>query len=221
MAHCKKSRRLQECAEDNLLVQVVDKSTSYETLMDLLLTNIKEIIKEVKIGSSNHDLVEFAISRNTGLAKSEVRNLNFRRAKFWLFKKLLDGIPWETVLMDNGAELAALQGHLSELSVPQYRKTSRRGRKLAWMSKDLLVKLREKGACTGSKSGDVRLRNNIGMPSRHSEMRSGKPQGTHGTEVGEGCDQGPSWEGVLICQRVEGLYRGTWIDWIDGPRLTA
>ena len=108
MAHCKKSRRLQECAEDNLLVHVVDKSTSDETLMDLLLTNIKEIIKEVKIGSSNHDLVEFAISRNTGLAKSEVRNLNFRRAKFWLFKELLDGIPWETVLMDNGAELAAL-----------------------------------------------------------------------------------------------------------------
>ena len=28
----------------------------------------------------------------------------------------------------------------------------------------------------------------------------------------------PSWEGVLICQRGEKHYRGTWIDWIDGPR---
>ena len=30
-----------------------------------------------------------------------------------------------------------------------------------------------------------------------------------------------SWEGVLICQRGEGRYRGTWIDGIDGPRLTV
>ena len=30
-----------------------------------------------------------------------------------------------------------------------------------------------------------------------------------------------SWEGVLIFQRGEGHYRGTWIDWIDGPRLTV
>jgi len=28
-----------------------------------------------------------------------------------------------------------------------------------------------------------------------------------------------SWEEVLICLRGEGHYRGTWIDWIDGPRL--
>ena len=31
----------------------------------------------------------------------------------------------------------------------------------------------------------------------------------------------PSWEGLLICLRGERHYRGTWIDWIDGPRLTA
>ena len=31
----------------------------------------------------------------------------------------------------------------------------------------------------------------------------------------------PSWEGMLIFQREERHYRGTWIDWIDGPRLTA
>ena len=31
----------------------------------------------------------------------------------------------------------------------------------------------------------------------------------------------PSWEGVFICHREERHYRGTWIDWIDGPRLTV
>jgi len=31
----------------------------------------------------------------------------------------------------------------------------------------------------------------------------------------------PGWEKTLICLRGEGHYRGTWIDWIDGPRLTV
>ena len=31
----------------------------------------------------------------------------------------------------------------------------------------------------------------------------------------------PSWEVVLICLRGERHYRGTWIDWIDEPRLTV
>ena len=31
----------------------------------------------------------------------------------------------------------------------------------------------------------------------------------------------PSWEGVLICLRGEGHYKGTWIDWIDRPRQTV
>ena len=30
----------------------------------------------------------------------------------------------------------------------------------------------------------------------------------------------PTWEGVLIFLRTERHYRGTWIDWIDGPRQT-
>jgi len=28
------------------------------------------------------------------------------------------------------------------------------------------------------------------------------------------------WVGVLICLRVERLYRGIWAGWIDGPRPT-
>lgn len=42
-------------------------------LLDLVLTNVKEIIKDIKIGGilgcSNSALVEFVISRNVGLAK--------------------------------------------------------------------------------------------------------------------------------------------------------
>jgi len=38
---------------------------------------------------------------------------------------------------------------------------------------------------------------------------------------GTGTAATPSWEGMLICQRGEGHYGGTWIDWIDGPRATV
>ena len=52
-----------------------------ELLLDLVLTNTEELIKEVKIGGSlgcsDHTLVEFVISMNTRLAKSKVRTLNF------------------------------------------------------------------------------------------------------------------------------------------------
>ncbi|KFZ48070.1 hypothetical protein N321_02745, partial [Antrostomus carolinensis] len=75
--------------------------------------------------------------------------LNFRRANFQLFKELLDGIPWETVLMDIGTEQSWQVFkdtflRAQELCIPQHKKSSRGGRKLAWLSKDLLVKLREK-----------------------------------------------------------------------------
>lgn len=57
--------------------------------------------------------------------------------------------PWEAVLKDKG--VAQSWQHFKdaflraqELSVPKYRRTNTRGRKLAWFGKDLQVKLREK-----------------------------------------------------------------------------
>lgn len=67
------------------------------TLLDLVLTNTDELIKEVKtggsLGCSDHALVEFVILRNMSLAKSKVRTPNFQRAIFKLFKDLVDEIP--------------------------------------------------------------------------------------------------------------------------------
>lgn len=67
--------------EHNFLVQVLDRPTSGEVL-DQVLTNMEEIIKEFKIrgsvGCSDHALTEFMISNITGLAKNGVRTLHFR-----------------------------------------------------------------------------------------------------------------------------------------------
>ena len=47
---CKRSRRLVESIDDNFLVQVLDRPTSGEALLDLPLTNAEEIIKGVNVG---------------------------------------------------------------------------------------------------------------------------------------------------------------------------
>ncbi|XP_035169883.1 uncharacterized protein LOC118159406, partial [Oxyura jamaicensis] len=101
-AGSRQSRRFLEFVEDNFLVQVIDGPTRGEALLDQVLANVEESIREVKtggcLGFSDHALVEFVILRNMGLAKSRVRTLNLRTANFWLLKELLAGIPWETVL---------------------------------------------------------------------------------------------------------------------------
>lgn len=49
IAGCKQSRRLLEYIEDNFLIQVLDTPSSDEELLDLVLTNEDNLIKEVKI----------------------------------------------------------------------------------------------------------------------------------------------------------------------------
>jgi len=65
--------------------------------------------------------------RNKGFAKSVVMTLNYRRAKFWLFKELLDEIPWKTVLrnteMEHSWQLFKDTFLIAqELSIPQHKK---------------------------------------------------------------------------------------------------
>jgi len=108
MVTCKQSRRLLESIDDNFPVQVLDRPTRGEELLDLVLISTEEIVKEFKIGGSlccrNHALVELMKMRNVGLAKSRIRTLNFRRKTFRLFKELLDENPRETLLRDKGTE---------------------------------------------------------------------------------------------------------------------
>ena len=93
----RQSRRFLESVEDNFLVQVIDGPTRGEALLDLVLTNAEESIREVKtgdsLGCSDCALVEFVILKNVGLAESRTRTLCFRRVNFQLLKELLSGSP--------------------------------------------------------------------------------------------------------------------------------
>ena len=59
-------RRFLECIE-NFLSQIIDSPKRREAMMDLLVTNVSELISEVKIqgtlACSDHALVEFSPER--------------------------------------------------------------------------------------------------------------------------------------------------------------
>lgn len=75
-----------------------------EELLDLMLTGVEELIKEIKtggiLGCSDHALLEFVISRNKGLVRSRVGTLNFRRLNIRLFKNTwFTGDEWSNLLV--------------------------------------------------------------------------------------------------------------------------
>jgi len=76
---------------------VVEEPTRKGALLDLILTNKEGLVEDVKVGGrlgcSNHEMVEFRILRGRSRAISRIKTLDFRRAKFGLFKELLGGIP--------------------------------------------------------------------------------------------------------------------------------
>ena len=79
MTTCKQPRRLLDSIDNNILVQLLGRSTRGEVLLDLLLTSVEEIIKEVKIrgnlGCNDHVLIESMILKYANLSKSGVKTL--------------------------------------------------------------------------------------------------------------------------------------------------
>ncbi|KAK4810454.1 LOW QUALITY PROTEIN: hypothetical protein QYF61_004234 [Mycteria americana] len=133
-ANCKQSRKLLECVQDNFLVQVMESPTRGEALLDLLLAKVEELTGEVKIGGSlgcsDRALVEFSILRGTGWGASA-----------W--------DPLGTALRDKGANecweiFKDIFLRAQEISIPMCKKSGRGGQRPAWLSQDLLAKLKHK-----------------------------------------------------------------------------
>ncbi|PKU48865.1 hypothetical protein llap_836 [Limosa lapponica baueri] len=118
-----------------------------------MVTNASELIRDVKIegslGCSNRALVEFTVLKGTQQPRSVVRTLNFRKANFQLFKELVKRTPWKTVLRNKGAKQSwqifrdAFHRE-QELLIPRCKKSSKKGKRPAWLNHALLIKLKAK-----------------------------------------------------------------------------
>ena len=118
-----------------------------------MLTNASELTDDVRTAGSlvcsDSALVEFTVLSDMGKAMSIFSILNFRKDNFQLFMQLVSRTPWETVLRDRRPEQSwqifkDAFHRAQELSVPRCKKSDKEGKRPAWLSRDLLVKLKGK-----------------------------------------------------------------------------
>ncbi|GAB0207498.1 mitochondrial enolase superfamily member 1 [Grus japonensis] len=147
------SRRFLQSIDDNFLTQVVEEPTRRGVLLDLVLTNKEGLVGDVKVGGSlgcsDHETVEFRILHGRSRAMNRIMTLDFRRDNFDLFKDLLGRIPWVRALEDREVQesWSVFKHHFLQAQdrcIPKNRKSSKGGRTPAWMSKELLEKLKGK-----------------------------------------------------------------------------
>jgi len=150
-ARHRQSRRFLQNIDDNFLTQEVDEPTRRGVLLDLVLTNKEGLVEDVKVGGSfgcsDHEMVEFRTLHGGSRAINRITTLDFRRAKFGLFKDLLRGIPSVRALEGRGVQESWSLFkyhfiHAQDWCIPLSMKSSKGVRRPAWMSKELLVKLK-------------------------------------------------------------------------------
>ncbi|KAK4824038.1 hypothetical protein QYF61_009629 [Mycteria americana] len=76
--------------------------------LDLLFTNREGLVSHVTVGDclgqSDHEMIEFLILGEVMRGVSKTVALDFRRADFGLFRRLVDGVPWEAALKGKGVQ---------------------------------------------------------------------------------------------------------------------
>jgi len=146
-------RRFLQSTDDNFLMQVVEEPMRRGALLDLKLTNKEGLVEDVKVGDSlscsDHEMVEFRILCGGSRSISRIKTLDFRRANFGLFKDLLGGIPWVRALEGRGVQESWSLFkrhflHAQDQCIPLRKKSSKGGRRPAWMSKEVRAEIRWK-----------------------------------------------------------------------------
>ncbi|PKU33295.1 rna-directed dna polymerase from mobile element jockey-like [Limosa lapponica baueri] len=147
------SRRFLQCIDYNFLTPVVEEPTRRGVLLDLVLTNKEGLVEDIKVGGSlgcsDHEKTEFRIVGSMCKTTSRTETLDFRKANFSLFKKLLGEIPWVRALEGRGAQESwtifkyrFLQAQ--DRCTPKSKKSGKGSRRPAWLSRELLKKLKWK-----------------------------------------------------------------------------
>ncbi|KAK4818831.1 hypothetical protein QYF61_019868 [Mycteria americana] len=107
-AERKQSRRFLERVADHFLTQLVSEPTREGAPLDLLFMNREGLVSHVMVGGSlgqsDHEMIEFLICGEAARGVSKTATLDFRRADFGLFRRLVERVPWEAALMGKGVQ---------------------------------------------------------------------------------------------------------------------
>jgi len=144
-------KRFLECTEGNFLSQLVQESTRKGVMIDLVLTNEKGLMSNVRIKGildcSDHKMVEFKMLRASKPVHSKLATLDFPSANFSLFRELLDRVTCDKVLEGKGGQenWSVLKDCLlqaQEHRIPRKRKAGNNARSFLCMNTVFLGLLR-------------------------------------------------------------------------------
>ena len=134
--------------------QVLSEPTRKDApLLDLLFVNRERLTGDGMVGGcvghSDHEMVEFKIFSVMRKKDSRVATLGFRRANIKLFRELFNRVAWESACEGLGVHecWSVFKNHLleaQEQAIPLCPKSSKRGRRPAWLNRELLVELGRK-----------------------------------------------------------------------------
>ena len=133
-------------------MQLVRDTSRGAAPLDLLFTNSEGLVGDVEVGScleqSDHDMVELSILGRVRRGNSKTATLDFQRADFELFIKLVEGVPWDSVLQSKGVQDGWLLFKkevlkVQEQAVPLCCMVSRQGRPV-WRNRKPFLRLQEK-----------------------------------------------------------------------------
>ncbi|RMC15976.1 hypothetical protein DUI87_08183 [Hirundo rustica rustica] len=101
-AEKRQSRKFLESMEDNFLSQLMGEPTRGGTMLDLSFVNRDGLVGDVMVGGhlgqSDHEIIEFSIFGEVKRSTSKTLALDFWRADFGLFRRLIQSTPWEEAL---------------------------------------------------------------------------------------------------------------------------
>ncbi|KAK4816201.1 hypothetical protein QYF61_012666 [Mycteria americana] len=107
-AERKQSRRFLECVADNFLTWLVSEPTREGASLDVLFMNREGLVSHVmvggRLGQSNHEKIEFLILGEARRGVSRTATLDFQRADFGPFRRLVNRVPWEAALTGKGVQ---------------------------------------------------------------------------------------------------------------------
>ncbi|GAB0207732.1 hypothetical protein GRJ2_003238900 [Grus japonensis] len=120
-----------------------------QSIDDNFLTQVEDVRVGGSLGCRDHEMVESRILHGRSRAVSRITTPDFRRANFGLFKDLLGRIPWVRALEGKGVQesWSVFKHHFlraQDRCIPKRKKSRKGGRGPAWMSKELLEKLKGK-----------------------------------------------------------------------------
>jgi len=94
----KQSKRFLDCLDDNFVLQVIEKPTRRDAMLDLVLTHKKGLLGNVKLkgslGCSDQEMVEFKILKAVRRVYSKLTTLELQENRIWPFQ----GPAWQTTV---------------------------------------------------------------------------------------------------------------------------